>query len=1674
MEIWCSSRTQSKVVSIGRNVVQTYDLHGSYLSSTQKFKAWWQVSQTLDYRFPYTQAEAYLDQEDRNCNGVEEYASYLTNESLSKSQNSSTAGTPEKTPFMNPDSSNRLSHQPTPDVDFESQVRSHSILQNYDNQHMPPANFPDESEINFAPEQYKDLQLFYQTYCDTRAGNPGFATEAVLITTHCGLSQEVEQPLTNPSHSAPEAETLIGDCPSALFADLVEDAIPPEGFYAHCTESQAGAVTSLDPGHPSPSQSATFPTSQFQNSFQRGHKVRVSDDLLPQQCLSQAQVSEQPIWELQSRQVSVCVSPAKRDVLADPVLTSGIQLDSDSDEVKQREGVGEGFYSLLQEQPPPDPEPSSLLRGNDYLVTSINSDKGFAQVDGGVNDALQLVRTSLHMGPSHYAPLSGASFTGLPSSVEQAPPAEDAHEMLQQDCVLRVEAAAPSSAKANGIYSDTGDRPLKYQEMDCNRISQPQTYLTHLQGTQNFPSTPELELPVLSTSNIIREVHSEIPHQARPDPDSNLTSPKSESSLPETFIHDESDSDSAEGTIVVEARPGQDKQNAPTLPVDKHIDGFDDTYKDNEEKARGSNPSVAYKNQEYSIDSVGNDSNESPFAPQYSSITRPTQEMTSADRDLPNGLSIHTFTEADFASQWLSENITEDYDDQERAPVSVTSDYEDPSAPNQYTEQPMPHSSHNICNDVSQRESGSPTTKDIDNYPFKCGQLGCGFASNDEAYQHDHQKDCKLGLKIWNWRKSMAENWTTEELDNRRRIVLFHRKPMGSHKESKVEAICRPVGTKQRIMNCICISCIWWDERGECYVTSVDIIRLLEQLFVPSNCFSAKEKALIHRELDKLHPQIVYKTKPDTQEFFKTIMGFPDPKPFSLGEDVKVFQCENLDSALENIIRSYTVLSGLTAPAPDAGSSQQEPAILGTNDSLQFYTIPASPQQAYPAIERGSPDVADKTNLIPTGYQQSQELEQLLPTPLCFAPGIETLTDDYRNTYYVTPLHDLTLPEGFYARQEGRQLVQHYIASQFAMPLESIHSGYSQPTFIPVPQHDSLYLSSPQAGVSDELLPEKRASQARDSKQPMEELQPRRERHWRTHTGERPYKCTWTSCDKHYSRPDHVTRHAKRCHHKPAALVTNDGVSEDSYSFSQESTPLDPGRCSLSTGSILIDDRDADLDQKARGNDYPGTSAECDYGHANVEESTNDTPQPVRTSIISANARTNTNYQLSELTLPDLNKVVLNIAGDLTSMGENWSTDDKANIRRIVHFYKTLTGSTLNATCKLVNSHSQSEDGQCISCIWWAKKGECYVTGVHIINLLEYLTTAPQKLTRIDKYRIRDWLKMFEPSTVSKESTGNQDFYNIIMKCPDLKPRNSDKQGFKVYPWKKLESALKTIVGKPRFRLDSTTELQALGISNIDSKSPSKFPHRERFAPDSNPISPKSESSLHETFIHDESDSDSAESTIVVEVRLGQDKQNAPTLPVDKHIDGFDDTYKDNEEKARGSKPSVTYDDDDWGYAIADGKITIHCKNTLLTSFDREVPVRGMCPGVQRILDRIHELCLRGDIKQQQEGEAESEQIRIKGRTRAMTQPNMSFSENTEQQQSSEETFATIDEMQKMLPESKGLNLSRISKSELRDILKAVQEVLNTIRQELIKSWTEEAEPAKQLLEEFQSYYTSK
>lgn len=156
-------------------------------------------------------------------------------------------------------------------------------------------------------------------------------------------------------------------------------------------------------------------------------------------------------------------------------------------------------------------------------------------------------------------------------------------------------------------------------------------------------------------------------------------------------------------------------------------------------------------------------------------------------------------------------------------------------------------------------------------------------------------------------------------------------------------------------------------------------------------------------------------------------------------------------------------------------------------------------------------------------------------------------------------------------------------------------------------------------------------------------------------------------------------------------------------------------------------------------------------------------------------------------------KAILKINGDLDNMAEDWTEDEYDAKRRLVQFWRTQNGSTINTTFKPVAPEERQPNSICISCIWWESKKECYVTSVDTIYLLESLVTV--RFTTEEKNRIRRNLEGFRPMTVSKGKSDSEDFFKLIMGFPNPKPRNIEKD-VKVFPWKILAHALKKIIGK--------------------------------------------------------------------------------------------------------------------------------------------------------------------------------------------------------------------------------------------------------------------------------------
>ena len=156
-------------------------------------------------------------------------------------------------------------------------------------------------------------------------------------------------------------------------------------------------------------------------------------------------------------------------------------------------------------------------------------------------------------------------------------------------------------------------------------------------------------------------------------------------------------------------------------------------------------------------------------------------------------------------------------------------------------------------------------------------------------------------------------------------------------------------------------------------------------------------------------------------------------------------------------------------------------------------------------------------------------------------------------------------------------------------------------------------------------------------------------------------------------------------------------------------------------------------------------------------------------------------------------KAVLDIHGDLDSMAHDWTEQESAVKRRIVHFRRRQSGNTIHTSFKPVGQDERPPQSICISCIWWEERQECFVTSVDTIYLLEALVAV--RFTVEEKNRIRRNLEGFRPLTVSKAKADSEEFFKIIMAFPNPKPRNIEKD-VKVFPWKILAHALKKIIGK--------------------------------------------------------------------------------------------------------------------------------------------------------------------------------------------------------------------------------------------------------------------------------------
>ncbi|KAI7853274.1 hypothetical protein BDC45DRAFT_442809 [Circinella umbellata] len=153
----------------------------------------------------------------------------------------------------------------------------------------------------------------------------------------------------------------------------------------------------------------------------------------------------------------------------------------------------------------------------------------------------------------------------------------------------------------------------------------------------------------------------------------------------------------------------------------------------------------------------------------------------------------------------------------------------------------------------------------------------------------------------------MQFDWTPEEIQQKRRLVQFWREERPG--DNKIVCGFQPVsqeshrGQVNRINSFCIVSCIYWESQQQCFMTSVDLVQLLE--FLLNMNLSMEEKNRVRRNLEGFKPVTASKNRAETAAFFRLIMNFPNPKPRHIEKDIKVFSWNTIPLALKKIVTKY-------------------------------------------------------------------------------------------------------------------------------------------------------------------------------------------------------------------------------------------------------------------------------------------------------------------------------------------------------------------------------------------------------------------------------------------------------------------------------------------------------------------------------------------------------------------------------------------------------------------------------------------------------------------------------------------------------------------------------------------------------------------------------------------------
>ncbi|KIJ49706.1 hypothetical protein M422DRAFT_28068 [Sphaerobolus stellatus SS14] len=231
---------------------------------------------------------------------------------------------------------------------------------------------------------------------------------------------------------------------------------------------------------------------------------------------------------------------------------------------------------------------------------------------------------------------------------------------------------------------------------------------------------------------------------------------------------------------------------------------------------------------------------------------------------------------------------------------------------------------------------------------------------------HDTKSE-QANISLQDDLESMKRSWSETEQKCGRRLVQFWKRQIGNI----LQISFAPIPQNAYKENTIVVSCIYRENVDDYFITSVDVIYLLEAL--AGTRFEVEEKNRIRRNLEGFKPLTISKGKSGTEDFFRIIMEFPPPRPRNIEKDVKVFEWGKLKMMLEKVFSKYSTVSPSNLSAKHEPISQRSQSMYTYPQVSTRSRIPSDPVPPYADVRPKLEEQPVSLNQHPA-YQNSDQL----------------------------------------------------------------------------------------------------------------------------------------------------------------------------------------------------------------------------------------------------------------------------------------------------------------------------------------------------------------------------------------------------------------------------------------------------------------------------------------------------------------------------------------------------------------------------------------------------------------------------------------------------------------------------------------------------------------------------